>query len=223
MDQTTVPITRLQALNARTLQEALHETAQATLHTDADVGGLVAYRDARSNGDAVTAEAVVGRALVGALEAHPKLNARVGVEGLILHRAVNLGWMVTLDKGVVVPVIDRAEALSLRELDHALRRLTERAKTGDLNLNETRNATFTLSSFADFGVDHLTPILVGNMVATLAMGRIRSVCEPTASGCRPGHRMALSLTFDHRAIHGVEAARFLQTLTERLAAPDDLR
>lgn len=223
MDQTTIPITRLQALNGRTLQEALQGSAQATLHTDADVAALVAYRDARSNGDAVSAEAAVGRALIDALQVHPKLNARVGVEGLILHRPVNLGWMVTLQKGVVVPVIDRADALSLRELDHAFRRLTERAESGDLSLNETRNATFTLSSFAEFGVDHLTPILVGNMVATLAMGRIRSVCEPAAGGCRPGHRMALSLTFDHRAIHGVEAARFLQSLTERLAAPSDLR
>ena len=131
--------------------------------------------------------------------------------------------MVALDKGVVVPVVHEADELPLRELDRAIRRLSERAAAGDLSLTETRNATFTLSSFAGYGVDHLTPILVGNMVATLGMGRVRAVCEPTAGGCRPAHRMALSLTFDHRAIHGVEAARFLQTLVGRLASPEGLR
>lgn len=223
MEHTTVPLSRLQVLNGRTLQEALQQSAQATLQTDADAGPLVAFLDARTNGDAVTAEAVVARAAVEALRAHPTLNGRIGVEGLILHHAVHLGLMVTLEKGVLVPVVHGAEGLRLRELDQAFGRLIARAEAGDLSLNETRNPTFTLSSFATFGVDHFTPILVGNMVATLGMGRVRSVCAPGPEGCRPAHRMALSLTFDHRAIPGVEAARFLQTLTQRLATPERLR
>ena len=223
VSHTTVPLPRLQALNGRTMQQALLDTAQATLHTDADAGPLVAFRNARSNGDAVSAEAVVARSLVAALADHPKLNARVGAGELALHHAVNLGVMVAMEKGVVVPVIDGADRLSLRELDQAIRRLTEQAASGELSLADTRNGTFTLSSFADYGVDHFTPILVGSMVATLGMGRVRAVCEPTTGGRQTGHRIALSLTFDHRAIHGVEAARFLQTLADRLASPDALR
>lgn len=219
---TAVPLSRLQVLNGRTLQAALQEGAQATLHTDADAGPLSAFLDARQNGDAVSAEAVVGRALVEALGAHPRLNARVGEGELVVHRPVNLGWMVAMDKGVVVPVVEAADRLSLRELDRAFGRLSERAESGDLSLNETRNATFTLSSFAAYGVDHLTPILVGGMVATLAMGRLREVCAPAGGACRPGHRVALSLTFDHRAIHGLEAARFLQAVAARVTAPDSL-
>ncbi|PAP78508.1 2-oxo acid dehydrogenase subunit E2 [Rubrivirga marina] len=219
---TTVPLSRLQVLNGRTMHEALQQSAQATLHTDADAGPLVAFRAAQPESDAVSVEAVVGRALVGALQAHPHVNARIGVEGLNVHRSVNLGLMVVLEKGVIVPVIAGAEGLPLRELDGAFRRMAARAEAGDLSLNDTRNTTFTLASFASFGVDHFTPILVGNMVATLGVGRVRAVCEPGDDGCRPGHRIALSLTFDHRAIHGVEAARFLQAVTDRLAAPDRL-
>lgn len=218
LPHTTVPLSRLQVLNGRTLHDALQQSAQATLHTDADAGPLVAYREDHD----VSLEAVVGRAVVAALRAHPHVNARVGVDGLIVHHAVHLGLMVVLEKGVIVPVVDGAEQLSLRDLDAAFRRLTEQAETGHLSLNDTRNATFTMASFASYGVDHLTPILVGSMVATLGIGRVRSVCEPTESGCRPGHRLALSLTFDHRAIHGVEAAQFLQSVTDRLATPERL-
>ena len=222
LPQTTVPLSRLQTLNARVMHQALQESAQATLHTDADAGPLAAFREARGDGEAVSVEAVVGRAVVGALQAHPHVNARVGVEGLNVHRAVNLGLMVVLDKGVIVPVIAEAERLALADLDAAFRQLADRAAGGRLSLADTRNATFTLASFADFGVDHFTPILVGNMVATLGVGRVRAVCEPDGAACRPGHRIALSLTFDHRAIHGVEAARFLRAVTDRLAAPDRL-
>ena len=220
---TRSPLSRLQVLNGRTLQAALQDTAQATIHTDADAGPLVAFLGARQNGGAVSAEGVVARALVEALVAHPRLNARVGEGALVVHDAVNLGWMAATDKGVVVPVVTDAQGLRLRELDRALVRLSERAASGDLEHRETRNATFTLSSFTAFGVDHLTPILVGGMVATLATGRVRPVCAPVEGACRPGHRMALSLTFDHRAIHGVEAARFLQAVAERVAAPEALR
>ena len=198
---TTVPLSRLQVLNGRTMHDALQQSAQATLHTDADAGPLVALRADRD----VSIEAAVGRATVSALRAHPHVNARVGVDGLIVHHAVNLGLMVVVEKGVVVPVVEGAEQLSLRDLDATFQRLTEQAETGRLSLNDTRNPTFTLASFADYGVDHFTPILVGSMVGTLGIGRVRAVCEPSEGGCRPGHRIALSLTFDHRAIHGVEA------------------
>lgn len=219
---TTVPLPRLQALNARTMHQALQESAQATLHTDADAGPLVAFRAARTGPEAVSLEAVVGRAVVSTLRAHPNVNARIGVEGLIVHHSVNLGLMVALDKGVIVPVVEAADQLSLHELDGAFRRLAEQAAAGELSLSATRNTTFTLASFAGYGVDHFTPILVGSMVATLGVGRVRAVCEPSEAGCRPGHRLALSLTFDHRAIHGVEAAQFLQGITDRIAAPERL-
>lgn len=219
---TTVPLPRLQALNARTMHEALQTSAQATLHTDADAGPLAAFLDSRTGKGEVSLEAVVGRAVVSALEAHPHVNARVGVEGLTVYHAVNLGLMVVLDKGVIVPAVEGAEQLSLRELDAALRDVAERARSGELSLTDTRGTTFTMASFADYGIDHFTPILVAEMVATLGIGRIRPVCEPTDEGCRPGHRIALSLTFDHRAIHGVEAARFLSVIIDRLARPEAL-
>ncbi len=218
LPHTTVPLSRLQVLNGRTMHDALQQSAQATLHTDADAGPLAAFRE----GHDVSLEAVVGRAAIAALRAHPHVNARVGVDGLIVHHAVNLGLMVVLEKGVIVPVVDGAGQLSLRDLDAAFQRLAHQARTGQLGLNDTRNPTFTLASFADYDIDHFTPILVGSMVATLGIGRVRAVCDPTPDGCRPGHRLALSLTFDHRAIHGVEAAQFLQSVTDRLAAPERL-
>lgn len=219
---TAVPHSRLRALNARTMHDALQETAQATLHVDAVAGPLVRLRDETVNGRAVSVEAAVARAAVLALQAHPHVNARIGVDGLTMYHAINLGVMVALEKGVIVPVVEDAGALSLHDLDAAIRSVTEKTQSGTLTPNETRWPTFTIASFADYAVDHSTPILVTGMVATLALGRVRAVCEPADGGSRTGHRVALSLTFDHRAIHGVDAARFLTTLTDRLAAPGEL-
>ncbi|WP_412060967.1 2-oxo acid dehydrogenase subunit E2 [Rubrivirga sp. IMCC45206] len=220
---TSVPHTRLQALNARTMHTSLQETAQATLHVDADAGPLVAFLEHASEiGREVTAEAVVARALVEALRAHPHLNARIGVEGLTVYHAVNLGRMVALDRGVIVPVVSDAQVMSLGEIDGALRAAVEKTRAGELSPNDARRATVTIASFAEYAVDHFTPILVAGMVATLGIGRLRAVCEPVGGRCVPGHRLALSLTFDHRAIHGVDAARFVTTLTERLADPHGL-
>lgn len=219
---TAFPHTRLQALNARTMHQALQETAQATLHADADAAPMVAFQNEQRGHRAVSVEAVVGRAVVTALQAHPHVNARIGIEGLTVYHAINLGLMVALDKGVIVPVLEGAEAMSLHQLDTALESLAERTRSGTLSPNETRRATFTMASFADYTVDHFTPILVSGMVATLGIGRVRAVCEPVGDACVPGHRLALSLTFDHRAIHGVDAARFLTTLVERLAEPESL-
>jgi len=205
------------------MHQALQETAQATLHTDADAGPLVAFREEQQVlGREVSVEAVVGRAVVAALQAHPHINARMGIEGLTVYHSINLGLMVALDKGVIVPVIEAAEALSLHALDDAFRTVAEKTRAGELTPNEARRATFTVASFTDFAVDHFTPILVSGMVATLGIGRVRAVCEPGPGGCRPGHRIALSLTFDHRAIHGLDAARFATALADGLAAPEGL-
>ncbi|WP_412069725.1 2-oxo acid dehydrogenase subunit E2 [Rubrivirga sp. IMCC43871] len=220
---TTVPHTRLQALNARVMHQAIQETAQATLHVDADAGPLVAFLDHASQlGREVTVEAVVARALVEALRAHPHINARVGVEGLTVYHAINLGRMVALDRGVIVPVVSSAQAMSLDELGAALRTAVEKTEAGELSPNDARRATVTIASFTEYAVDHFTPILVSGMVATLGVGRLRTVCEPVDGRCVPGHRLALSLTFDHRAVHGVDAARFVTTLAERLADPHGL-
>lgn len=219
---TTVPLPPLQALNARTMQTALSQSAQATIHTDADAGPLVAFREARTDHDDVSLEALVARAVVSALAAFPHINARIGVEGLAVYHGVNLGLMVVLEKGVIVPVVEDADALSLRELDAALREITEKAHSGRLKPSETRRATFTLASLADYGIDSFTPILVSEMIATLGIGRVRAVCEPDETGCRRGHRIGLSLTFDHRAIHGVEAARFLHAISDALVDAEAL-
>jgi pyruvate dehydrogenase E2 component (dihydrolipoamide acetyltransferase) len=214
----TAPLPRLQALNARHLQQALQDTAQATIHRDADAGPLVARQETSETG----LDAFLARALVLALADHPYINAHYGIAGVNLYREVGLGVMVAREDGVIVPVIQEADALSLADLDAAIRATTERARSGGLALNDTRGATFTMANLGPWDVDHFTPILVPNMVATLGVGRIRRVCEPTDEGCRPAHRIALSLTFDHRALHGVTAARFLASVADRLAAPETL-
>lgn len=215
----TAPLPRLQALNARHLHRALQDTAQATIHRDAEAGPLVAHREAHPEAGL---DAYLARALVLALADHPHVNAHYGIAGVNLYREVGLGVMVAREDGVLVPVIEGAEALSLTSLDEAIRTVMEKARSGGLSLNETRGATFTLANLGPWEVDHFTPILVPNMVATLGAGRVRRVCEPADEGCRPAHRIALSLTFDHRALHGVTAARFLASVADRLAAPDTL-
>ena len=172
--------------------------APVTLHTRVDATELVSWRERLQPRPSVTD--LIVHHTVAALREHPLLQAQWRDDGLWVPEQVNIAVAVDTDAGLIAPVIHSAEHLTLEQRVFRLQRLIEAARSGRLNAEEQRDATFTVTNLGMFGIDEFTPIITLPQCAVLGVGRI-------ADGV-----LTLSLTFDHRVVDGAPAARFLQTL-----------
>ena len=165
-------------------------------------------------------------AAVEALREFPHLNASVGDDELIVHGAVNLGIAVDLDgDGRVVPVVRDAPALDLRSMARAIRTLATGARTKRLTVDDMAGGTFTITNPGPFGTLLTGAVINQPQVAILSTDAVvrKPVVVTAADGSESIaiHSMGnLALTFDHRAIDGAYAARYLHRMGEILASHD---
>jgi 2-oxoglutarate dehydrogenase E2 component (dihydrolipoamide succinyltransferase) len=164
----------------------------------------------------------VARCTIEALRAHPELNATLEGETLTRHRSVNLGVAVSLgEDGLIVPVVHDAQDLSHEGLAGRIAELARRARAGELSADDVRGGTFTITNPGGYGTLASTPIINQPQVAILDLEAVvkRPVVVTDDAGrdsiaIRP---MAyLCLSWDHRALDGALAARFLSTLRARI-------
>ena len=171
-------------------------------------------------GVGLTYLAFVAVATVEALERHPVLNASVDGDELVYHDDVNLGIAVALDQGLIVPVIPRAQRLSLEGMAAAIADVAERARTKRLEPDEVHGGTFTITNPGQFGAVLATPIINQPQVAILDLEAI--VKRPVVVETEQGDSIAvrpmtyLPMSWDHRALDGAEAAKFLSRVKARL-------
>jgi pyruvate dehydrogenase E2 component (dihydrolipoamide acetyltransferase) len=165
-------------------------------------------------------------AAIEALHDFPRLNASVGDDELIVHLDVNLGIAVDIDnEGLVVPVIRSAEVLDLRELARNVRDVAERARTKRLGPDELAGGTFTISNPGPFGTLLTGAVINQPQVAILSTDSVvrKPVVVTAVDGAESVgiHSVGLlALTFDHRAVDGAYAARFLKRMSEVLTTRD---
>ncbi len=214
---------RRRTIGERLLQ-GLGAMAQLTLVSEAPVGEALRMahglnREWRRSGVAVTLTALVAKACAFALLEHPRLNARLQGDQIILLPSVGLGIAVDLEDGVMVPVIREAERLPLKELAGAVRDLTERARAGTLTTDDVTGGSFTLTSLESTGVDAFTPLINPPQAAILGLGRVREIAAFEGERVVRAQVTTLSLTFDHRLVDGAPAARFLDRVAELLGRP----
>ena len=197
---------------ARVMADAHAKVVATTLSDDADI-------HAWAPGNDVTVRLV--RAIVAACKAVPALNAWFDGDKLTrtLHPHVDIGIAVDTDDGLFVPALRNADVLDARGVREAVNRL--RAQVGDRSIpaSELSGYTISLSNFGMFAGRYATPIVVPPCVAIVAAGRGRHQMTPVIGGFESHRVIPLSLTFDHRASTGGEAARFLKTLLDDLARP----
>ncbi|MDQ3759300.1 MAG: 2-oxo acid dehydrogenase subunit E2, partial [Actinomycetota bacterium] len=180
--------------------------------------------------------AFVARAVVESLSEHPALNASVEGDDIVQHPDVNLGIAVSLDErrhpaaappsdsaiatGLIVPVIPKAQRLSLEGMAAAIADVATRARDGKLAPDEVQGGTFTITNPGQFGAVLATPIINQPQVAILDLEAIvkRPVVIESAEGDSIAIRPMgfLPMSWDHRALDGAEAARFLAAVKSRL-------
>ncbi|ALX66530.1 dihydrolipoamide acetyltransferase family protein [Microbacterium sp. XT11] len=210
------------AANA-TLTRSRAEIPEATVWVDVDATALWDARRemAPEDGRAPSLTALVARFVLIALAEHPLLSSRLSDDAgeIVELDGVNLGIAADTPRGLMVPVIPRAHALSVAELDAALRDLTADARSGSIAPARLRGSTFTLNNYGGLGVDGSAAIINHPDVAILGIGRITE--RPwVVDGAIVVRRIAqLSLVFDHRVCDGGYAASFLRRVTELIEHP----
>jgi 2-oxoglutarate dehydrogenase complex dihydrolipoamide succinyltransferase (E2) component len=171
-------------------------------------------------GVSLTYLAFVAREAVAVLQRHPILNASIDGEEVVHHDRINLGIAVALEDGLIVPVIRQAERLSLEGLAAAIDDLATRARERRLHPDEVQGGTFTITNPGQFGAVLATPIINQPQVAILDLEAIvkRAIVVERdgaeAIAIRPMSYLCMS--WDHRALDGAEAARFLAELKKGL-------
>jgi pyruvate/2-oxoglutarate dehydrogenase complex dihydrolipoamide acyltransferase (E2) component len=157
---------------------------------------------------------------VSALQEQPVLNASIDGDDLVYHDDVNLGIAVALEEGLIVPVIQQAQRLSLEGVAAAIGDLSTRARSKQLTAQDVQGGTFTITNPGQFGTTLATPIINQPQVAILDLEAV--VKRPVVVEGDGGDSIAirpmvnLCLSFDHRALDGAEAARFLGAVKARL-------
>jgi pyruvate dehydrogenase E2 component (dihydrolipoamide acetyltransferase) len=161
-----------------------------------------------------------------AMREHPYFNASWGGDHIELHDTVNMGIAVALPPerggGLVVATIRDADQQSLRTISAEVRRLSDKARTRGLTIEEMEGSTFTLSNLGMFGVEHFTAIINPPNSAILAVGAALAKAVVREGQVTVGHEMAATLSLDHRVIDGAMAAQFLQTLRSMIENPATL-
>jgi pyruvate dehydrogenase E2 component (dihydrolipoamide acetyltransferase) len=162
---------------------------------------------------------VLTKVCAAALMRHRAVNALYAGDAIELHPTANIGIAVATDRGLLVPVIPRCDALTVAEIAAARADLVARARDGKLQAADLEGGTFTISNLGMYGVEQFVAVLNPPQAAILAVGAIedRPVARDGALVARP--MMTLTLTCDHRTIDGATAADFLRTVKEFLEEP----
>ena len=195
---------------ARVMADAHAKVVPTTLVDDADLHAWIGKQD-------ITARLI--RAIVTACRTVPALNAWFDGEALAVtrHPQVDVGIAVDTDDGLFVPALRNADMLDARGIREGINRLRMQVEDRSLPASELSGYTISLSNFGMFAGRYATPVVVPPSVAIVGAGRARFQVVPVMGGIETHKVIPLSVTFDHRACTGGEAARFLRALIDDLA------
>ncbi len=219
-----VQLTRVRRLIAENMVRSKTTIPHAWQTQEADMSGVVANRSAskaafqKQEGFSLTYLPYVMAAAISALREHPQVNATFNETELIVHRDINLGISVGLEDTLVVPVVRKADSLSIAGLARAVNDLASRARSKQLKADELAGGTFTVNNSGTFGTLFSYSVINPGQSGILTMEAIvdRPVAVNGMIGIKP--MMYLCFSFDHRVLDGLQAARFLTSCRKWLEA-----
>jgi pyruvate dehydrogenase E2 component (dihydrolipoamide acetyltransferase) len=221
--ETRIPIKGVRKATAEAMVRSSTEAPQATVFVTIDVSSavdLVAQLRERT-GQRITLLAMTAKAVCLALADHPSLNSKWddAAQEIVEFGYVNLGIAVATPRGLMVPNITDAEAMTLGQLTDALGELTATARAGATTPKALSGGTFSITNVGVFGVDAGTPILNPGEAAILALGVARRRPWEYRGEMSLRDVLTLSLTFDHRLVDGEQGAKFLMDVAQFLSNP----
>lgn len=224
-DTERVKMSALRKAIADNMVRSFYEAPHASLITEVDVTALVKAIQNQKNqflekyGTKLTVTAFVARAMTRAVEAFPLINASLDGDTIVVKRFVNLGVAVSIDQGVMVPVIKDCQSLPLSQISKRIVELAEKARTGKLSPSDIQEGTITITNFGMTGTMIGVPIIRYPEVAIVGLGAItKKVAAMEDDSIAIRSVMWVSLTFDHRVLDGIYGCGFLSELKKHLEA-----
>ena len=219
-----VQLTRVRRLIAENMTRSKQTIPHAWQTQEVDMSGVVASRNAnkgafqRQEGFSLTYLPYVMAGAVSALREHPEVNSTFNETELIVHRDINLGVSVGLEDTLLVPVVRRADGLSIAGLARAINDVATRARNKQLKADELTGGTFTVNNSGTFGTLFSYSVINPGQAGILTMEAIieRPVAVTGMIAIKP--MMYLCFSFDHRVLDGLQAARFLTSCRKWLEA-----
>jgi 2-oxoglutarate dehydrogenase E2 component (dihydrolipoamide succinyltransferase) len=216
---------------AEHMVQSRRTSAHVTTVYEIDMTAIAKLRDRHKDsflertGTKLTFMPFIFQAVNKALRKFPVFNAQVSADQIVYKRDINLGMAVALDWGLIVPVIKRADDLSISGLARAANDLAERARTKQLKPDEVAGGTFTITNPGVFGGLFGTPIINQPQLAILGVGKIEKRAKVITSADGDDYiairwMAYFALSFDHRVIDGADAERFLAYVKEVLESAD---
>ncbi len=220
-----VKMSRLRRTIANRLLDAQQSAALLTTFNEVDMNAIIEIRAKHREEFKKTFDIDLSfmsfftKAVCLALKSHPIINAHIDKNEIIYHDYCDIGIAVSTDKGLVVPIIRNAETLSFADIEKTIARLANKARKGEISLDDLTGGTFTITNGGVFGSMLSTPIINPPQSAILGMHTIikRPIAKDDQVIIRP--MMYLALTYDHRLIDGADAVKFLVNIKQLCETP----
>ncbi len=224
-EEERIKMTRLRQTIAKRLKQAQENAAMLTTFNEVDMSAIMAMRkdnqeDFKSRyGIKLGLMSFFVKACVVGLKLFPAINAEIEDQDIIYKNYYNISFAVGTEKGLVVPVLRNADEMSFAQIEKEIKKLSEKANTGSLTIEDLQGGTFTISNGGVYGSMLSTPILNPPQSGVLGMHNIveRPVNDNGEIKIKP--IMYLALSYDHRIIDGKESVSFLKTVKENLEDP----
>jgi pyruvate dehydrogenase E2 component (dihydrolipoamide acetyltransferase) len=210
------PLNGMRKTIAARMLESHIQIPPVTMDTKADVTGLLLARKKQNEKHKVSINDYVVQACAQALSEMPQMNVSFAGDSLMFHSHINIGVAVSLDGGLIVPVIRNADRYSLEGIADTVKELAGKARAGKLLPDEYTGGTFTISNLGKYGITFFTPIINEPESMILGVCAVEKVLKMEEGHLFNRDIMGLSLTFDHRTHDGVSAAVLLQRIVELL-------
>ena len=222
-----VPHTPMRKTIAARMVQAKQQAPEIHVTVDIRVDEVVTIRERlnkqlEKEGVKLSVGDFVTKAVALSLRKHPGVNATFEPEAVVEHPSVNVGIAVAIDGGLIVPVIQNADILGLKEINQATGTIAKAARGGKLTGAQMAGGTFTISNLGMYGVKSFDAILNLPQVAILAVGAAEKRPVVVGNDLKVGTVMTVNLTADHRAVDGAMAAEFLRTLKGYLEEPTSM-
>lgn len=221
---TEIPMKGVRKLIAERMSASLQNTAQLTLNTSVDARSVLDYRQKckaapeEAGMDGISINDIVLYATARTLTEFPALNSHTLGDRVVQFENVHLGLAIDTPRGLIVPVIRHANLMSIKQLSLEARRLAAACMDGSFDPDDLQGGTFTVTNLGVLGIESFTPILNTPEAGILGICAIQPKPVMNDGKVEFIQHLGLSLTFDHCAVDGAPAARFLASLREKLAA-----
>ena len=222
------PMTKIRKRIAERLVAAQHNAAMLTTFNEVDLGEVIALRKrhkerfAEKHGVSLGLMSFFSRATILALQDFPQVNAGIEGDDVVYHDYVNLGIAVSSERGLLVPVLRRADQLSMAQIEGEIKRLAQAARDNKLGLDELSGGTFSITNGGVFGSLLSTPILNLPQSGILGMHAIKERPAIVDGEIVARPMMYLALSYDHRLIDGEQSVKFLVRIKDLLEDPPRL-